>query len=93
MTDTEKMKKAVLCLDKYMIDQGKEEIDEIEANRELDRAGILGDEIANPGRPLRKILTKLRDTNLLPHNVRQIYGSWKIKISTTITRHEIIYQF
>ncbi len=93
MTDTEKMKKAVLCLDKYMIDQGKEEIDEIEANRELERAGILGDEIANPGRPLRKILTKLRDTNLLPHNIRQIYGSWKIKISTTMARHEIIYQF
>ena len=93
MTDTEKMKTAVLCLDKYMIDQGKEEIDEIEANRELEGAGSLGDEIANPGRPLRKILTKLRDTNLLPHNVRQIYGSWKIKISTTITRHEIIYQF
>lgn len=93
MTDTEKIKTAVLCLDKYMINQGKEEIDEIEANRELERAGILSDEISNPGRPLRKILRKLRDTNLLPQNIIQIYGSWKIKISTTITRNEIIYQF
>jgi len=93
MTDFQKIKKAVICLDKYMICRGKNEIDEIEANQELARAGIMKDETSNPGEPLRLMLSKLRDTNLLPENIRQIYGSWKIKVSGTISRQEIICQF
>lgn len=93
MTDTEKIKNAVRYLDEYMTKQGKEEINEMEANRELARGGLLDDEISSPGRPLRNILRKLRDANLLPDNIRQICGSWKITKSSTISRQEIICLF
>lgn len=93
MIDIEKIKKAIKCLDEYMIRQGKNEIDEMEANHELERMGMLEDEKENPGRPLRVILRKLRDTNLLPCNIHQIYGSWRIRKSKTISRQEIICLF
>lgn len=93
MIDIERIKKAVLCLDQYMIKQGKEEINEMEANRELERAGMLHDEVSNPGRPLRIVLSRLRDKNILPPNIKQRYGAWRIKISKTISRQEIICQF
>ena len=62
------------CLDEYMIRTGRHEIDEIEANSALARAGLLSDEDQHPGRPLRDILARLRDSNHLPQNIRQIYG-------------------
>ena len=66
------------CLDEYMIRTGRHEIDEIEANSALARAGLLSDEDQHPGRPLRDILIRLRDSNHLPQNIRQMYGMWKI---------------
>ena len=86
MTTSDFIKKAIRQLDEYMIRTGKDEINEMEANRELANAGILNDETEPPGRPLREMLTKLRDSNLLPQNIRQRYGSWKIRISSTVMR-------
>ncbi len=81
------------CLDEYMIRTGRHEIDEIEANSALARAGLLSDEDQYPGRPLRDILARLRDSNHLPQNIRQIYGMWKIKLSGTIAKYPLILQF
>ena len=83
MTDKTEIQKLQHCLDEYMMHTGRHEINEIEANSALARAGLLEDEAPNPGRPLREILVKLRDSNLLPQNIRQIYGQWKIKLSGT----------
>ena len=81
------------CLDEYMIHTGRHEIDEIEANSALARAGLLSDEDQHPGRPLRDILIRLRDSNHLPQNIRQMYGMWKIKLSGTIAKYPLILQF
>ena len=51
------------CLDAYLQRIGKVEIDEIEANQELARAGVLADDQKHPGNPLREFLSKLRDSN------------------------------
>lgn len=93
MISTEKFQRFVRCIDDYMIHSGKREINEMEANQELNRAGMLGDEASNPGEPLRKVLCELRDANLLPRNITQKYGSWKIKISGTIVKGETIFSF
>lgn len=81
------------CLDKYMLDKGKTEIGDIEANRELERKGLLTDSNPNPGKPLREMLKSLRDTDLLPQNIRQKYGTWRIKLSSTMARMPMINQF
>lgn len=86
MTASEFIKKAIRLLDEYMIRSGKDEINEMEANQELARVGVLEDEASHPGRPLREMLIKLRDSNHLPQNIRQRYGAWKIRISTTVAR-------
>lgn len=86
MTATEFIKKAIRQLDEYMIRFGKDEINEMEANQELAKLGLLEDEAAHPGKPLRELLIKLRDSNHLPQNIRQRYGMWKIRISSTIAR-------
>ena len=41
------------CIDNYMEENSKTEIDEREANGELERAGLLNDDTRNPGKPLR----------------------------------------
>ncbi len=81
------------CLDAYLQRIGKVEIDEIEANQELARAGVLADDQKHPGNPLREFLSKLRDSNKLPANVRQLYGFWKIKHSKSIMKMIQILQF
>lgn len=86
MTATEFIKKAIRQLDEYMIRSGKDEINEMEANQELAREGMLADEMSHPGKPLREVLIKLRDSNRLPQNIRQRYGMWKIRISSTVAR-------
>ena len=72
---------------------GKVEINEIEANNELARAGLMEDDQSRPGRPLREYLISLRDTNLLPQNIKQLQGLWKIKHSKTVMRVLQILQF
>ena len=57
------------CLDAYMMRVGKIEISDIEANHELERAGVMIDDLVYPGEPLRAFLRKLRDSNLLPKNI------------------------
>lgn len=81
------------CLDAYMTRMGKAEINEIEANRELERAGLLADDQRHPGTPLREELCRLRDANRLPQNMRQLFGSWKIKHSKSIMKMLQIVQF
>lgn len=81
------------CLDSYLQRVGKVEINEIEANRELERAGLLADDQCHPGTPLREELCRLRDANKLPQNMRQLFGSWKIKHSRSIMRMMQIVQF
>lgn len=93
MTNIELVRKAIRCLDEYMIHNGKKEIDEMEANRELARVGVLDDEASQPGEHLRNLLSSLRDTNLLPQNIRQRYGSWTIRISGTIAKKPQICPF
>lgn len=93
MAENNVLSTILICLDKYMIDKGKTEIGDIEANMELERAGLLSDSKPNPGKPLREMLKSLRDTNLLPQNIRQKYGSWSIKLSSTIARMPMVNQF
>lgn len=81
------------CLDSYMLRIGKVEIDEIEANKELARAGLMTDDSSSPGQPLRDYLSTLRDANKLPQNIRQLYGAWKIKHSKTLAKVLQIFQF
>ena len=81
------------CLDDYMLRTGKIEIGEIEANQALACAGVLNDDQAHPGRPLRELLRNMRDTNVLPQNIRQLYGTWTIKHSKTIAKVLQILQF
>ena len=81
------------CLDDYMLRKGKTEIGDIEANQVLAVAGVINDDQAHTGRPLREILRKLRDTNLLPQNVRQFQGLWTIKHSKTMAKVLQIMQF
>lgn len=86
MTASDFIKGAIRQLDEYMIRSGKDEINEMEANRELAKVGMLDDEASHPGKPLRDLLVKLRDSNRLPQNIRQRYGAWKIRISGTVAR-------
>ena len=81
------------CLDNYMLKIGKVEINEIEANSELARAGLMDDDQSRPGRPLREYLCSLRDTNLLPHNIKQLQGLWRIRHSKTVMKVLQILQF
>ena len=81
------------CLDNYMLKMGKVEINEIEANNELARAGLMEDDQSRPGRPLREYLSSLRDTNLLPQNIKQLQGLWRIKHSKTVMKVLQILQF
>ncbi len=93
MVDFKKFSAIQTCLDEYMSLIGKNEINDMEANRELARVGLLNDSQPNPGKPLRNLLAGLRDSNLLPQNIRQIYGTWVIKLSTTIAKLPLINQF
>ena len=93
MSDKQNLQTYQRCLDEYMMRTGRHEIDEIEANSALNRAGLLEDEAPNPGRPLREMLIRLRDSNLLPQNIKQRYGAWKIKLSSPIAKTQLILQF
>lgn len=81
------------CLDNYMLLKGKNEINDMEANIELARAGLLKNSLPNPGKPLRDLLISLRDSDRLPCNIRQNCGSWFIKNSTTVVKNPLIDQF
>ena len=81
------------CLDDYMLKMGKVEINEIEANNELARNGLMEDDQSRPGRPLREYLSSLRDTNLLPQNIKQLQGLWRIKHSKTVMKVLQILQY
>ena len=81
------------CLDDYMSKRGKTEIGDIEANQALAVAGVINDDQAHPGRPLREILRHLRNSNLLPQNVKQLQGLWTIKHSKTMAKVLQIMQF
>ena len=93
MSDEMKLQTLQVCLDEYMTQTGRHEIDEIEANSALERAGLLPDDAPNPGKPLRDILIRLRDSNLLPQNIKHMYGRWKIRLSTTIAKAPLFFQF
>ena len=93
MVDFKKFSAILSCLDDYMVLKGKKEIGDMEANMELERAGLLNDSQPNPGSPLRDLLMKLRDANLLPQNIKQAYGAWTIKLSSTMAKFPLINQF
>ncbi len=93
MGDSKIITAILTCLDAYMLSKGKSIIGDMEANCELARAGLLKDSQPNPGEPLRNLLTKWRDTDILPNNIRQEYGSWFIKQSTSVIKSPLIDQF
>lgn len=93
MIDFKKFSAIQTCLDEYMSLSGKSEINDMEANRELARAGLLNDSQPNPGMPLRNLLAGMRDSNLLPQNIKQKYGTWVIRLSTTIAKIPLVNQF
>ncbi len=93
MVDFKNFSAILSCLDDYMVLKGKKEINDMEANRELDRAGLLKDSQPNPGSPLRDLLIKMRDSNILPQNIRQAYGTWTIKLSKTMAKLPLVNQF
>jgi len=90
---TENYQQLLHCIDEYMERRGKHEIDEMEANSELERQGLLADDQREPGRPLREFLVKLRDANLLPRNIKQSMGSWRIKNSRAFQVRQQIFFF
>lgn len=92
MVDFKNFSAILSCLDNYMVLKGKKEIDDMEANRELARVGLLKDSQPNPGSPLRDLLVKMRDSNVLPQNIRQRYGAWIIKSSKSIAKSPLIDQ-
>ena len=53
----------------------------------------MNDDQTHPGKPLRELLVKLRDSNLLPQNVRQMNGLWTIRHSKTMAKVLQILQF
>ena len=79
------------CLDAYMIRVGKVEINDIEANHELERAGVMVDDLVYPGEPLRVFLRGLRESNLLPKNIRQENSIWAIKHSKLDAKVQVIF--
>ena len=81
------------CLDDYMLKIGKVEITEIEANSALARAGLMDADQRPPGRPFRDYLTSPSDPNLLPQNIKQLQGLWRIKHSKTVMKVLQILQF
>lgn len=81
------------CLDDYMARNCKTEIDDQEANCELERNGLLDDDRRYPGKPLRELLSALRDSNSLPCNIKETGGRWHIRHSKTIAIGMIIFQF
>lgn len=93
MVDFKKFSAILSCLDDYMVLKGKKEINDMEANMELDRVGLLKDSQPSPGSPLRDLLIKLRDANLLPQNIKQVCGVWTIKLSSTMAKIPLINQF
>lgn len=93
MVDLKKFSAIQTCLDKYMVDKGKNEINDMEANQELARAGLLSDSMPNPGKPLRNLLSTMRDSNILPQNIKQMYGSWSIRLSSTMAKMPLVDQF
>jgi hypothetical protein len=93
MTENVEIKALQECLDEYMTQTGRHEIDDIEANSALARAGLLEDDTPSPGKPLREILARLRDNNLLPQNIKHMYGRWKIRLSRTIAKAPLFFQF
>lgn len=80
------------CLDEYMIRMGKTKIDEIEANHELERAGLMADDAEYPGEPLREFLGQLRDTNSLPKNITLLNSVWAIRHSRTNAKSLLIFK-
>lgn len=80
------------CLDAYMLRVGKIEINDIEANHELERAGVMIDDLVYPGEPLRAFLRKLRDSNLLPKNIRLQNSVWAIKHSKLNAKMQMIFK-
>lgn len=93
MKNLEKLKTITRCLDAYMKRVGKDEINDMEANKELARTGVMEDECSHPGRPLRELLAVLRDTNMLPENIRMKYGTWRIKLSGIMAKDPLVDQF
>ncbi len=93
MVDSKIISTILSCLDEYMLHQGKMTINDMEANIELARVGLLNDSQPNPGKPLRDLLKTLRDSDQLPNNIFQKYGSWFIKLSTSIVKSPKINQF
>ena len=81
------------CIDNYMEENSKTEIDEREANGELERAGLLNDDSRHPGKPLRELLDTLRDSDMLPQNITYCCGKWHIRHSRTMAIGMIIFQF
>ena len=93
MVDFKNFSAILSCLDDYMVHKGKKEIGDMEANMELDRVGLLKDSQPNPGSPLRDLLVNMRDSNLLPQNIKQVCGVWTIKLSKTMAKFPLINQF
>lgn len=56
MVDLKKFTAILSFLDNYMTSKGKKEINDMEANRELEHAGLLNDSQTEPGLPLRNFL-------------------------------------
>lgn len=64
MVDLKKFTAILSFLDNYMTSKGKKEINDMEANRELEHAGLLNDSQTEPGLPLRNLLMSMRDITI-----------------------------
>ena len=93
MTNTTNYSALQDCIDAYMVRTGKHCIDEMEANSELARKGLMSDDEEHPGEPLRQLLSRLRDSNLLPRNIKHRFGSWSIRNSHATQTRQLIFLF
>lgn len=75
-------KEIIAFIDRYLEKSRDEEITPVDANKLLEKAGLLKDNATRPGKPLRRILR----SGLIPHAYQlppRKYGRWHIPHSSS----------
>lgn len=68
-----RMKLIVACIDNYLETTNQQIVTPVEANKELERHGLLSDSKERPGLPLRRLLREAQ----IPHAYKED-GRWYI---------------
>ena len=68
-----RMKLIIACIDNYLETTNQQIVTPVEANKELERCGLLSDSKERPGLPLRRLLRE----DQIPHAYKED-GRWYI---------------